>query len=100
MRSVYLATRTKNALHSYDNNLVVSLRNISVNGAKHGCSGFIQNPATGLTIYLTTEDNHLVCRYAKNTHDYVGGRNRWADTFEELVMNAVSLLEGRVADVG
>ena len=98
MKGVYLATKTKNALYSYNRNYVINLKNISINGAKHGCSGFVQNPSTGLTVYVTTEDNYFMCRYARDMNDYVGGINRWADTFEELIMKVACLLKKEMPD--
>lgn len=99
MRKVYLTTRTKNALHAYNKNYDVRLHNIEINGVKHGCSGFVFNPNTNLIIWLTTEDNHFIVRYAKNSADYVGGINRWSESFEEMIMLANHLLVEKQADI-
>lgn len=103
---VQTATKTKNRLVKANSELekpltlAVSLTNITVNGDKRGCSGFVENKRTGKTVYLNTEviplleiDNkRYMYRTAKNTRDYVGGRNQWAESMEELVKEVLKLL--------
>lgn len=48
-----LTTKLKNMFN--DQNYMFNLRNISVNGRKVGCSGYIYNPSTGLVLYVNTE---------------------------------------------
>lgn len=82
-----LATAFKNRIKKNGGeNFEFHLRNISVNGVKHGCSGFIVNPTNGKTVYVNTEGTDyeplggkVVFREARNLKDYSGGRNRWAD---------------------
>ena len=69
-------------------NISVSLRNISINGNKKGCSGFITNSENGTCVWLSTDNEYcrqpIVYRYAKNISDYHGGINRWCDTAFDL----------------
>ena len=48
-----LTTKLKNMLSGQD--YMFNLRNISINGRKTGCSGYIYNPSTGLVLYVNTE---------------------------------------------
>lgn len=84
---------TKNAITkiAHGANLTFKLKNIRINGQMRGCSGFVQNNATGQIIYLTTEESaysplqgKVMFRTADNFTDYRGGRNRWADNWEEV----------------
>ena len=59
---------------------IFNLHNIRINGAMRGCSGYIQNPETHKTIYLTTEstscrwlDKKLMFRIA----DDIGKDGEW-----------------------
>lgn len=96
-----LAVKLKNAIkkEAANNNmeLVSSLKNIIINGEKRGCSGFVRNVKNGSVIYVDTEkpvlsNLHYMYRYAEDEHDYRGYRNRWADTFEELVKDVCKCL--------
>jgi hypothetical protein len=81
-----LAVSVKNRLKLCDSGYEYYLKNIVINGAKRGCSGFVKNPKNGKIIYLTTEpiwstDVRLMYRYAQDLKDW-GGRNsvnNWAD---------------------
>ena len=68
------------------------LKNISINGQKRGCSGFITSTETGKICYITTEpffdwksgsglwgDEKMavMMRTAASLKDYTGGRNNW-----------------------
>lgn len=45
-----LMTKVKNAVKkALGNDIRFKLRNIDINGCKRGCSGFITNPANGVT---------------------------------------------------
>lgn len=86
-----LSTKLKNAINAHSNrmNLTFTLKNISINGAKRGCSGFIRNNENGSVIYVNTEEPclsnlHYMYRYADDEKDYRGYRNRWANTIDEL----------------
>lgn len=87
-----LSTKLRNAITSRSNgmDLTFTLRNISINGRKRGCSGFIRNNENGSVVYVTTEEPcatwlHYMYRYADNEKDYHGYHNRWANTLDELV---------------
>ena len=77
------------------------LKNIKVNNEKRGCSGFIKNRETGSTVYINTESTGLswmepfMYRYANDSSDYTGYRNRYAKTFDELVDAIISLTAKR-----
>lgn len=86
-----LSTKLKNAINTHANgmDLTFTLKNITVNGSKRGCNGFIRNNANGSVIYVTTEEPcvsylHYMFRYADDEKDYTGYRNRWATTLDEL----------------
>ena len=85
-----LSTKLKNAINKHANgmDLTFTLKNISINGSKRGCSGFIRNNANGSVVYVNTEACILslryLYRYADNEKDYTGYRNRWANTLDEL----------------
>ena len=86
-----LSTKLKNAINKHANgmDLTFTLKNISINGRKRGCDGFIRNNANGSVVYVTTEEPclsslHYMYRYADHEKDYTGYRNRWANTLDEL----------------
>ena len=86
-----LSTKLKNAINKHTNgmDLTFTLKNISVNGNKRGCSGFVRNNANGSVVYVTTEEPlwspfNYMYRYADNEKDYTGYHNRWANTLDEL----------------
>ena len=71
----------------------VSLKNISVNGNKRGCSGFIS--LAGAIVYVNTEpcgSPGLMYRTAEHLKDYTGGPNRWAKDLDSLVAGINQLL--------
>jgi hypothetical protein len=84
-----LSTKLKNAINKHANgmDLTFTLKNISVNGDKRGCSGFIRNNANGSVVYVITEVlfiERYMYRYADNEKDFKGYRNRWANSLDEL----------------
>jgi hypothetical protein len=86
-----LSTKLKNAINAHANgmDLQFALKNISINGSKRGCSGFIRNNVNGSVVYVNTEEPcysnlHYMYRYADNEKDYKGYHNRWANTLDEL----------------
>lgn len=69
----------------------VKLRNVRINEAPVGCSGFLTDPKTGRVIYLTTDfgiapPKHLrgkaMYRTARNDRDFDGGTNRYCEITE------------------
>lgn len=97
MKAPFLAVKLRNQILAIDPNLAVNLRNVSVNGVKFGCSGFITDLTTGKHVYLNTDHNHhtnttAYYRTAKTTKDYTGGYNNFA-AYEDLAAAAVSLLK-------
>ena len=95
-----LSTKLKNAINKHANgmDLTFTLKNISINGSKRGCSGFIRNNANGSVVYVNTEEVFLTSvtrymyRYAYDELDYRGYRNRWANTLDELATEICRLL--------
>lgn len=92
-----LATKLKNQINAIDPVLIVTLRNVSVNGVKFGCSGFITDPRTGKHVYVNTDHNHhtntnAYYRTATDTKDYYGGPNHFA-AYADLAEAAVALLK-------
>jgi hypothetical protein len=84
-----LATKLKNQFPSTH---TVALKNISVNGDKRGCSGFIQRD--GAVVYVNTEvlGGGYLYRTAAHMKDYTGGVNRYARDLPGLVAGINSLL--------
>lgn len=85
-----IATKLKNMLPPH---YTVALKNISVNGDKRGCSGFIS--LDGLIVYVNTEvvgQLGYMYRTAKHVKDYSGGVNRWAKDRATLVNGIKQLL--------
>jgi hypothetical protein len=94
-----LATKLKNQITAIDAVLIVNLRNVSVNGVKFGCSGFIYDPRTDRTVYVNTDHNHhtntrALYRTAQHHKDYTGGVNHFA-SYADVAQAAVTLLTGK-----
>ena len=94
-----LATKVKNEIHKLNCTLECNIKNISVNGEKRGCSGFITNPKTGACVYINTEgtccgptSQQVMWRKAKDIHDYTGEQNHWCNSavLVKTVVKAVS----------
>jgi len=86
-----LSTKLKNQFSTSHN---VALKNISVNGHKRGCSGFIS--LNDSIVYVNTEpcgSLGYMYRTAKNLKDYTGGVNQWARDLESLVSGINALLK-------
>jgi hypothetical protein len=85
-----LSTKLRNRFLSTHN---VTLKNISVNGEKLGCSGFIERE--GSFVYVNT-GHHATMGYmyrtAKHLKDYTGGVNHWAKDLDSLVNGVNALL--------
>lgn len=102
----YLAVKLRNdiARQNPGMNLSYHISNISINGKKRGCSGFVMNEDSGVCVYVNTKksvysplsDKNLY-RYARDTKDYSSiqlgglGRNRWAPD-DELAGAILELL--------
>jgi hypothetical protein len=91
-----LALKLKNQILAIDPVLTVTLKNVLVNGVKFGCSGFITDPRTGRHVYVNTDHNHhtntnAYYRTARDTKDYTGGMNHFAN-YDYLAQAAVQLL--------
>ncbi|WP_405183589.1 hypothetical protein OG225_41995 (plasmid) [Nocardia sp. NBC_01377] len=54
----YLCRKLANRIRAIDPTLKIELRNVGVNGVSFGCSGFVVNPFTGRTVYVSTDHNH------------------------------------------
>jgi hypothetical protein len=87
---IILSTKLRNRFLSTN---TVMLKNISVNGDKRGCSGFIQRDSA--IVYVNTEpcgSLGYMYRTAKHLKDYEGGANQWAKDLDSLVNGINSLL--------
>ena len=71
-----------------ENNFTFHLKNVSVNGQRRGCSGFIVENSTGKIVWVDTEpfftgglfgnsNQTLLYRFAKHIKDYSGLGNHW-----------------------
>ena len=96
---IVLSTKLKNAIkkNSGDMDLKFTLKNISINGRKTGCSGFVRNMENNSVIYVDTEEPclsnlHYMYRYADGEKDYTGYHNRWSKTLEDLALNICKCL--------
>lgn len=82
-----------------------ALKDISINGEKRGCSGFVTNPANGTCVYVITEKPCVgnlgyMYRYADGTADFRGYLNHWAGTPEELADGIAGMLGKSPAEDG
>ncbi|MBT1164603.1 hypothetical protein [Bifidobacterium felsineum] len=98
MTSRMLAVRFRNHVRKIDPTIeFINLRNVLVNGAKRGCSGFLRNPANGRMVYVNTDvllierGHEAYARTVKDEHDTSGGQNRWS-TCDDLPQLAVNML--------
>lgn len=78
----------------------VSLKNININEYRTGCSGFVWNKNTGVTVYVNTDLDHTsvgyLVRYALNRKDFAGCYNRTGHkTLEEVVSAVTAMLENQ-----
>jgi len=90
MSQLLLAQKLKNR---FSNDEVCYLRNIIINGDKRGCSGFITS--NNKVVYVNTEvlGGGYLYRTAKDTKDYHGGVNKYADNIDALVNGINDLLK-------
>jgi hypothetical protein len=95
-----LSIKLKNQIKAIQSdNLEFYLKNISINGAKQGCSGFIKNTLTGNVVYVNTEKSCYqplstsnLYRIARDLRDYKGGQNRWSSD-NDIASDVVNLLK-------
>jgi hypothetical protein len=90
-----LSTKLRNRFLS---TTAVLLKNISVNGDKRGCSGFIERE--GAIVYVNTEvlGGGYLYRTAKHLKDYSGGINQYAKDLNSLVDGINALLRQQIAN--
>lgn len=81
--------------------LEFKLDNISINGQKKGCSGFVRNTENGRTIYVNTEycihqNLGYMYRFCDGFKDYgnLRYRNRFSRTEGDLIKGIVDCLTG------
>jgi hypothetical protein len=89
--NMILSTKLRNRFLSTH---TVALKNISVNGDKRGCSGFIARGDR--IVYVNTEpcgSLGYMYRTAKHFKDYTGGVNQWAKDLDSLVHGIDTLLK-------
>ena len=99
MTNIILKTALKNAVVRTNraNNYEFHLNNISINGNKRGCSGFIKNAINNKIVYVNTEtspllQNKLLIRYAKSLTDYTGEQNHFANSKDKLTEMIITML--------
>ena len=107
-----LAVKLKNALkkanEKYGYDLKFDIKNIIINGAKRGCSGFVTNTQNGSCVYTDTERTccanlGVMYRYADNNKDYSGYYNRWTGrvyTVDSLANEILKLLGETPKQIG
>ena len=94
-----LAGKLENAVRkNFGTEVTASLRNIRINGSTRGCSGFFANPENKACVYVNTEASSypalsLLYRYADDTKDFTGYRNRYAKDFDDLVQKISEMLK-------
>lgn len=100
-----LAVKLKNALKKankkYNYDLQYDIKNIVLNGAKRGCSGFVTNKENDSCVYTNTErtccgELGIMYRYADNNKDFKGYSNRWTGKnydIDSLARDILKLLE-------
>lgn len=93
-----LSTKLKNAFDKLEDSdkYSMSFKNISVNGDKRGCSGFITNLENDVCVYIDTEsvtNLGMLYRYAEREGEYTGGNNHFAHSLEEIIKETRRMLE-------
>lgn len=94
-----LSTKLKNAFKKLEDSdkYSMSFKNISINGDKRGCSGFITNLENDVCVYIDTEQSvmnlGMLYRYCEQEGEYTGGNNHFAHSLEEMVKNTKEMLE-------
>ena len=96
-----LSTKLKNALNNMKGiNIECSFSNISINGQKRGCYGWVRNTDNNTTVYISTEPIYcgFLRRYAKDMKDFGGAHsiNQFSKSLKELVDDVYSMLQYNV----
>lgn len=91
------AVKLRNQLHALDQDLIVDLKNVRINGVLQGCTGFVTDPSSGAIVYVSTDRNHGTVsrglyRTAQHVRDYTGGPNHFAD-WDALAAHVHALLK-------
>lgn len=102
-----LATKLKNEIlreaNDQDIPLRFSLKNVTMNGRKVGCTGFVTNIQTGSCVYVNTEhsvysplSDKVMYRYARDEKDFSSNKlkNGWNNFCPdgELAKNILKML--------
>lgn len=95
-----LAIKLKREINKMHPELECHFKNIKLNGANRGCSGFVEDAKTGRVMYVTTEKSCYeplskknMYRMAKDLKDYSGaGINKWSED-DCLANDIVNLLK-------
>ena len=101
-----LARKLENAVRkNFGADVTASVSNIRINGSTRGCSGFFVNPENNACVYVNTEPSCLLAlsllyRYADDTKDFRGYRNRHAKDFDDLVQKISEMLKTPVESTG
>ena len=94
-----LARTLENAVRiSFGTEITASLRNIRIDGAARGCTGFFVNPENNACVYVNTEASidpkrSLLYRYADDMKDFTGYRDRYAKDLDDLVQKISEMLK-------
>lgn len=96
-----LSTKLKNAFNNMKGiNIECSFKNISINGQKRGCYGFIRNLSNNTTVYISTEPIYcgFLRRYAKDMKDYGSAHsiNCFSKSLSQLVDDVYTMLQYNV----
>ena len=105
------ATKVRNALLREDDSLRIDLKDVRVNGAHMGCSGYVSDPNTGTTIYLTTDILPVAGRHDDVLYRYVAsanaghsgtGTNQYATdaSYTKAICDALGNVGQRVRELG
>lgn len=85
MKELITSRKLRSRVKKLDDTLIINVKDISVNGVKRGCSGFITDSSSGNVVYINTEGSEygpltdkIMYRKARDIKDYSGGRNIWA----------------------
>lgn len=73
-----------------------AIRNVRINGAAMGATGFVTNPYNKTCVWVSTDNqccqHRFVYRFARDTKDHTGLHNIWCDSLETLAENIVRML--------
>ncbi|MEG1502476.1 MAG: hypothetical protein RR370_03705 [Synergistaceae bacterium] len=82
-------------------NVTLEIKNATLDGANHGCTGFIADNSTGRVVYIATDfgggsglfndGKAIMYRTAQHNKDYMGGFNNFCD-INHLKENVLNLM--------